>query len=127
MITIGLIVLASALVGGARPEIPARGIADRTLFLVTLMIGGLLLLFMMVLVADATVLTWRFIVLMKSGRTLYPKKTVRRFAAELGPTLQARAMTRIAARAVNRRPGRWPATRCSTTGSTRGCWASTPR
>ena len=105
VITIGLIVLASALVGGARPEIPARGIADRTLFLVTLMIGGLLLLFMMVLVADATVLTWRFIVLMKSGRTLYPKKTVRRFAAELGPALQARAMTRIAARAVNRRPG----------------------
>ena len=105
LITIGLIVLVSALVGGAQPEIPARGIADRTLFFLTLVIGGLLLLFMMVLVADATVLTWRFIILMKSGRTLYPKKTVRRFAAELGPKLQAQAATRIAARAVDRRPG----------------------
>jgi hypothetical protein len=99
-----LIVLVSALVGGAQPEIPARGIADRTLFLLTLIVGGLLLLFMMVLVADATVLTWRFIVLMKTGRTLYPKKTVRRFAAELGPKLQALAATRIAACAVDRRP-----------------------
>jgi hypothetical protein len=104
LVTIGLIVLVSALVGGAQPEIPARGIADRQLFLLTLITGGLLLLFMMVLVADATVLTWRFIVLMKSGRTLYPKKTVRRFAAELGPTLQAQAATRIAADAVARRP-----------------------
>ena len=104
LVTIGLIVLVSALVGGAQPEIPARGIADRTLFLLTLIVGGLLLLFMMVLVADATVLTWRFIVLMKTGRTLYPKKTVRRFAAELGPKLQVLAATRIAARAVDRRP-----------------------
>jgi hypothetical protein len=104
LVTIGLIVLVSALVGGAQPEIPARGIADRTLFLLTLIVGGLMLLFMMVLVADATVLTWRFIVLMKTGRTLYPRKTVRRFAAELGPKLQALAATRIAARAVDRRP-----------------------
>jgi hypothetical protein len=104
LITIGLIVLVSALVGGAQPEIPARGIADRQLFLLTLITGGLLLLFMMVLVADATVLTWRFIVLMKSGRTLYPDDTVETFAAELGPTLQAKAATRIAASAVYRRP-----------------------
>jgi hypothetical protein len=104
LVTIGLIVLVSALVGGAQPEIPARGIADRQLFLLTLIVGGLLLLFMMVLVADATVLTWRFIVLMKSGRTIYPKKTVRRFAAELGPKLQAQAAARIAADAVERRP-----------------------
>ena len=103
LVTLGLIALVSALVGGAQPEIPARGIADRNLFLLTLIVGGLLLLFMMVLVADATVLTWRFIILMKSGRTVYPKKTVRRFAAELGPKLQAQAATRIAARAVDRR------------------------
>ena len=71
---LGLIVLVGALVGGAQPEIPARGVADRNLFLLTLVVGGLVLLFMMVLVADATVLTWRFIVLMKSGRTLYPRR-----------------------------------------------------
>ena len=34
-VTIGLIVLVSALVGGAQPEIPARGVADRNLFLLT--------------------------------------------------------------------------------------------
>ena len=109
LVTIGLIVLVSALVGGAQPEIPARGVADRNLFLLTLVVGGLVLLFMMVLVADATVLTWRFIVLMKSGRTLYPKKTVRRFATELGPQLQTLAAARLSARAVDRRadgPGR---------------------
>jgi hypothetical protein len=104
LVTIGLILLVSALVGGAQPEIPARGIADRQLFLLTLITGGLLLLFMMVLVADATVLTWRFIILMKSGRTLYPDDTVQTFAAELGPTLQAQAATRIAASAVARGP-----------------------
>ena len=109
LVTIGLIVLVSALVGGAQPEIPARGVADRNLFLLTLIVAGLVLLFMMVLVADATVLTWRFIGLMKSGRTLYPKKTVRRFATELGPQLQTLAAARLSARAVDRRadgPGR---------------------
>jgi hypothetical protein len=40
-----------------------------------------------VLVANATVLTLRFIVILRGGRTVYPVATVDRFAAELGPEL----------------------------------------
>jgi hypothetical protein len=105
LISCALILLVSSLVGGAQPEIPARGIADRTLFLVTLITSSLMLLFLIVVVADATVLTWRFIILLKSGRTLYPDDTVQTFAAELGTGLKLQAAQRIAALAIDRRPG----------------------
>ena len=105
LISCGLIWLAGSLIGGAQPEIPARGIADRTLFKDTLYISGVLLLVLIVVVADMTVLTWRFIVLLKSGRTLYPDSTVKRFAAELGTELKDKAAQPIAARAVDRQPG----------------------
>jgi hypothetical protein len=105
-LSIGAIFLVSGLVGGARPEIPARGIADRTLFGVTLILSGLLVLCLLVVVADTTVLTWRFITLLKCGRTVYPKDTVERFAAELGSrSLQSEASKRVAARAVDRGGG----------------------
>ena len=91
------IYLVIELVGGARPEIPARGIADRTLFSGTLMLSELMVVTLLVLVGDATVLTWRFVNLLKRGRTIYPRGTVRRFALELGPELQALATRRVEA------------------------------
>ena len=118
----------SYLVGGGQPEIPARGLDDRTLFWTTILAHVVGTIILLVLVADATVLTWRFIGILKGGRTIYPRSTVERFAAELGPELQAVAAEPIAAdvsartRAAPRR-----STRCSTTGSTRGCSPSTPR
>jgi hypothetical protein len=105
VLSCALLVLVSGLVGGAKPEIPARGIADRTLFQDTLFISAAMLLFLMVVVADVTVLTWRFIVLLKSGRTIYPDETVQAFAAELGTDLKPEAAQRIAARAVDRGAG----------------------
>lgn len=104
-IAIGLIFLVGGLIGGARPEIPARGIADRNLFIVTLVISGSVVLYLMVLVADVTVLTWRFIGLLKGGRTLYPDITVQSFAAELGKELKPQAEKRIFARATDRVSG----------------------
>jgi hypothetical protein len=105
VLSCALLVLVSGLVGGAQPEIPARGIADRTLFQDTLFISAAMLLFLMVVVADVTVLTWRFIVLLKSGRTIYPDDTVQAFAAELGTDLKPEAAQRIAALAVDRGAG----------------------
>ena len=105
-IAIGLLFLVGALIGGARPEIPARGIADRALFQITVIVSGLAVVLLLVLVADATVLTWRFIVLLKGGRTRYPTKTVLNFAAELGTAeLQALAAERVAASPAKRGAG----------------------
>ena len=66
---------------------------------------GLLPFVLLVLVADATVLTWRFIGILKGGRTIYPRSTVERFAAELGPELQAVAAEPIAADVTARTSG----------------------
>lgn len=100
----GFIWAARVLLGGAWPDIPARGIADRQLFHVTSWIAGVLMIFMMVLVADVTVLTWRFITLLKEGRTFYPPSTVRRFAAELGDDVHLRMQAKkpISARLTRR-------------------------
>jgi hypothetical protein len=96
-VAIGAVWLLGSLLGGARPEIPARGAADRALFLATMIIAGLGLVALLVLVADATVLSWRFLWLLKAGRTEYPAATVERFAAELGPELRERAAAPVAA------------------------------
>lgn len=107
LIVAALVVIAARYtIGGAWPEIPARGIADRQLFLATSWIAALSMIFMMVLVADTTILTWRFITLLKRGRTFYPQSTVMRFAAELGcdDKLQAQATRRFPARLTQRRP-----------------------
>jgi hypothetical protein len=81
---IALIILVSALIGGVRTENPTRGIADRQLVAITLIVSSVMVIFLLVLVGDATVLTWRFITGLKSGRTCYPEDTVQRLAAELG-------------------------------------------
>jgi hypothetical protein len=88
-------------------EVPARGLGDRDLFLFTLALSGLVLIVLFVLVADATILTWRVVSVMKDGRTTYPRATVERFAAELGPELRQLAAAPIAARIADR-DGFWP-------------------
>ena len=75
----------STCAGAGRPEIPARGLDDRTCSRSTLVLSNVVLIILLVLVGDATILTWRFISAMKGGRTTYPRATVERFAAELGP------------------------------------------
>ena len=87
----------STLVGGGQPEVPARELDDRALFSSTIIAHVLGTIILLVLVADATVLTWRFIGILKGGRTIYPRATVERFAAELGPELEAVAAEPIAA------------------------------
>ena len=76
------------LAGTTLAEVPARGIGDRELFRSTLVLSNVLLILLFVLVGDATILTWRVISAMKDGRTTYPRATVERFAAELGPELR---------------------------------------
>ena len=128
LVTIGLIVLVSALVGGAQPEIPARGIADRHAVPPH---------------ADrrrpaAAVHDGA------GGRRDGPDLALHRpdeerphaLPEEDRPALCRRARPRAASPGggPDRRPPRRSptpaaraATRCSTTGSTRGSWASTPR
>jgi hypothetical protein len=95
VVSLLLLYLVTELMGGAEPEVPARGIDDRTLFKDTLVISGLMVLSLIILVGDVTVLTWRFVTLLKRGRTIYPRATVKGFAAELGPELQALASRRL--------------------------------
>jgi hypothetical protein len=101
-VAMGALWLLGSLLGGARPEIPARGAADRALFLATMIGAGLGMVTLLVLVADATVLSWRFLWLLKEGRTEYPAPTVERFAAELGTELRERAAAPVAARYAER-------------------------
>jgi hypothetical protein len=90
------------LAGTTLAEIPARGIGDRELFRSTLVLSNVLLILLFVLVGDATILTWRVISAMKDGRTTYPRATVERFAAELGPELRHLATVPVAARIADR-------------------------
>jgi len=75
------------LVGGGLSEIPARGLGDRALFFATMMISSVGTIILLVLVTNATALAWRFIVILRGGRTVYPSTTVDRFAAALGTEL----------------------------------------
>jgi|GEM_PF-2296912 len=90
------------LAGATIVEVPARGIGDRELFRSTLVLSNILLIVLFVLVGDATILTWRVISAMKDGRTAYPRATVERFAAELGPELRHVAAVPVAARIADR-------------------------
>jgi hypothetical protein len=79
------------------PIIPARGAADRGLFLGTMLAAALALALLLTLVADSTVLTWRLLGLLRLGRTVHPAQTVARFASELGDELAAQATVPVAA------------------------------
>jgi hypothetical protein len=92
-----VMVLVQTLTDGATPDIPARGLTDRALFRNTQAISGIAVIILLVLVGDVTILTWRFVDMLKRGRTVYPPETVARFAAELGPELREQATEPVAA------------------------------
>jgi hypothetical protein len=48
-------------------------------------------------VGDVTILTSRFVGMLKLGRTVYPTDTIKRFAAELGPEIEGEASRLLAA------------------------------
>ena len=97
------------LAGGEAPEIPARGESDRSLFRLTVWLSVTATIILMILVSDATILTWRFVQALRDKRTVYPDATVRRFAAELGPSLAERASRTIPARPRERNDAGSPA------------------
>jgi hypothetical protein len=92
----------------ALPEIPARGVMDRDLFRFTILATAGAVIVLLVTVADLTILTTRFVGMLKYGRTVYPPETIAFFAAELGPQLEAAAKEPVAAnpgeRSDNSRP-----------------------
>lgn len=99
VVTIGLMTgLFFALSDGRVPEVPVRGPEHRSLVSMTLYAVLALLPMLMVAVADATLLTQRFIRHLDHGRSLYPDATLARFAAKLGGPAQAALwLRRIAA------------------------------
>lgn len=94
----------SAFVGDAQPEIPARGLDDRSLFSITILAHVFGTLIVLVVLADVTVLTWRIITSLDQPRTIYPDGIVNEFAGKLGTdeVLKALATERIAARIEDR-------------------------
>lgn len=101
-VVVVLVWVLMAVLGGEQPEVPARGLDDRALFFATIMLSVIGTMTLLVLVGDATILTWRFIVVLRDHRTVYPQTTVDRFAAELGTKLPAEAWFPIAARVEDR-------------------------
>jgi hypothetical protein len=73
--------------GIQEPYQPVRGLDDRALFYFTILVSAVGTIALLVLVSNAAVLTLRFILILKQGRTIYPQATVDRFAAELGPQI----------------------------------------
>jgi hypothetical protein len=78
------------------PEVPVRGADHRALIGAAYVATLLLLPLVVVAVADATMLAWRFLRMLGSERTLYAPATVLRFAQALG-SVQAEAWTRTVA------------------------------
>ena len=97
------------LAGGEPPDVPARGEGDRALFLLTIWLSVTATIVLMILVSDATILTWRFIQVLRDKRTVYPIDTVQRFAADLGSKLSIRADQIISARPRDRKDMSRPA------------------
>ena len=89
--------LINHLTDDVQPEIPARGFTDRGLFWSTVMVSAGAVIFLLVVVGDVTILTSRFVAMLKRGRTIYPPATIARFAAELGPLREKQACTPVAA------------------------------
>ncbi len=89
--TVTIVAAIAWMLGYDWPETPVRGLDDRFLVSLTkwVAVGGTLVL--LIVVTNAAVLTCRLIYIMKQGRTIYPRETVERFAAELGPRVPAGA------------------------------------
>lgn len=102
-ITVVLMVLVFfALSEGQIPEVPVRGDDHRQLVRATLYAILLLLPLLVVAVADATVLAFCFIRHLNSGRTVYPKLTVEKFAQSLGEVQSKLWLSRIKAKPADR-------------------------
>ncbi len=87
------------------PEVPVRGVGHRDLIRGTYVATLLLLPLVVVAVADATMLAWRFLRMLGTERTLYAPATVRRFATALG-SVQVDVWTRtLAAEPAERSAG----------------------
>ena len=97
-----LLLLVNEAIGGSIPVIPVRGIGDREVIGLTMYLHGLAVASLVLLVGDATILTWRFITVLRRGRTVYPRATVRHFAAELGPDLRDAAARPIMPQIIDR-------------------------
>lgn len=102
VVAYGFAILVGRLIGGEVPEVPARGIGDRELFLWTIIFAFIASIILMILVSDATILTWRFIKILKEKRTSYPGATLEDHASELGENLFEVAMRPISARPRDR-------------------------
>jgi hypothetical protein len=84
-LAVGLVLFVEMTVlGGEKPELPARGEDDRALFQMTVYLLVFGTVFLLMLVADATVHTWRIVALLKKGRTIYPESTVGSYWTRLG-------------------------------------------
>jgi hypothetical protein len=78
------------------PAVPVRGVGHRHLIGMAYVATLLLLPLVVVAVADATMLAWRFLRVLLTARTLYDPATVQRFAQALG-SVQCELWTRTIA------------------------------
>ncbi|MCV2355747.1 hypothetical protein LNV09_16510 [Paucibacter sp. B2R-40] len=84
---ISVLVVTALFIGlseGQVPEVPVRGSEHRQLVRATLYATLLLLPLLVVAVADATMLAFRFIGHLNCGRSAYPQATIAHFAQQLG-------------------------------------------
>lgn len=84
------------------PEVPVRGASHRALIGTAYVATLWLLPLVVVAVADATMLAWRFLRMLGTERTLYAPATVQRFASALGPVQAEVWMRPVAAEAAER-------------------------
>lgn len=87
---------------GQKPAVPVRGAAHRDLIAMTLYANLLLLPLLVVAVADATMLAYRFISHLNAGRTFYPEATLAHFAEAFGSAQAALWLRRFQALPTNR-------------------------
>jgi hypothetical protein len=87
---------------GQKSAVPVRGVAHRELIAMTLYANLLLLPLLVVAVADATMLAYRFISHLNAGRTGYPKETLEHFAEAFGSAQSALWLRRFQALPANR-------------------------
>jgi hypothetical protein len=87
------------------PEVPVRGEGHRAMIRTAYVATLLLLPLVVVAVADATMLAWRFLRILGTERTLYPPATVQRFALALGNVQAEQWQRTLAADPAERRSG----------------------
>lgn len=94
----------AGILGGTRLiDVPVRGLYHQRLVLATLALILLLLPLSVVLVADATLLVYRFVIHLDQGRSYYPRATLLRFAQGLGDAARAQLWCRTMQRQPHER------------------------